>query len=224
MIIIIAASYLFTDSSVTNEKSSVCSTSCIGYETSYTSSDVTAIFPFEGNYNDLTGSYTGIGRGASSPPFGSTTCWIGDCIEIRNGVYEYVMINGFDLKDRSFTIEFWFIIRGASTAIDCGLFSQCDTNSVCLSISVRNGRLAISFDSLNSSANIFLGSTITAKSYWYHVSLVYDLDLRQQRLYINGLIDDISRNVDPYKGSTSGSQATVGLSSSSNYPSSVMNG
>ena len=110
-------------------------------------------------------------------------------------------------------------MRNAGTSIDYGLFSHCDPNSVCLGISIRSGRITLSFDAMNSSANVLVGSRITRASIWAHATIVYDMNARQQRIYVDGLIDSISNSiVNPYGGDSSGAVSYIGLSSSFNYP------
>ena len=213
--------------SKTNLSTSVCSTStCIGSESPYRWSITTILFPFDGNYNDQSGFYSGYAYGTSAPSYSSGTSYVRQAIELYVPSNQYIAIPDVSLRQQSFTIEFWFLISNSGTSVDYGLFSQCGTDSICLGISIRSGRIVVSFDSMNNSTmQLLVGSTVTSVSYWYHVAVVYDATLRQQLIYLNGKIDAItSGTIEAYQGTSVGSVTLIGRSSSFNYPSSNFHG
>lgn len=211
---------------MTNLTASVCSSrTCIGSETPYRTSSVTALFPFDGNYNDLSGMYSGVGYGSSSPTFGSGTNYIRLSMEMYLSNNQYLSVPDMNIRQRSFTIELWFLLFNSGTATDSGLFSQRGSDLVCFGLSIRSGRIVLSFDAMNSSASVLISSSITSTSNWYHLAVVYDADRRQQLIYINGLVDAVSSGiVNPYQGAAAGVVTLIGRSSSFNYPSSNFNG
>lgn len=100
---------------------------------------------------------------------------------------------------------------------DYGIFAQCDLSSKCLSISLRNARFAVSFDSMSSNTTL-ISSTLTSTQDWVHLAVVYDATLYQQQIYVNGRIDSISVGmIAPYQGTSPGLITTIGRSSSLAY-------
>ena len=211
---------------MTNLTASVCSSrTCIGSETPYRTSSVTALFPFDANYNDLSGMYYGFGYGSSSPTFSAGTNYIRLSIEMYLSNNQYLSIPDMNIRQRSFTIELWFLVASGGTATDSDLFSQCGSDLICFGLSVRSGRIILSFDAMNSSASVLISSSITSASTWYHLAVVYDADRRQQLIYINGGVDAVSSGiVNRYQGAATSVVTLIGRSSSFNYPSSNFNG
>ena len=130
-----------------------------------------------------------------------------------------------NFRQQSFTLQLWYLKYGSGTAIDYGLFSQCSFDGICLSLSVRNGRLFFSLDAMNPNGKILLGRTITIDGYWYHVTVVYDADLRQQAIYLNGRLDAMSADpIEPYQGTTFSANTFIGLGFAVNFTSSYFHG
>jgi hypothetical protein len=204
--------------SFTNMTASSCAaTTCIGQETPYHTSMITALFPFDGNFNDISGYSAGTGYGITIPGF-SASCYVGiDSLNLPTlASFQYVQTPFFNLT-QSFTIEVW-LIPLTTLLGDYGIFGQCDTNSKCLSLSLRNGRFTLSFDSMNSSNITLSSSSLATLSVWTHLAVAYDAKLFQQQIYINGLIDSISNGkVAPYAGTPFGSVATIGRTTSAAY-------
>ncbi|CAF4273161.1 unnamed protein product, partial [Rotaria sordida] len=93
-----------SQSSFTNITQSICSnTTCIGQETSYRSSMVTVLYPFDGNSNDLTGYATGLPLGSSTPGY-TTNSYVGSQALSLSSSSQYILIPNVDLAQRSFTI------------------------------------------------------------------------------------------------------------------------
>ena len=218
--------YSLCSASETNLTVSACSTkTCIGSETPYRTSIITALYTFDGTYNDLSGLYSGIAYGSSPPSYSSGTNYIRQSIELYITSNQYIAIPYISFRQQSFTIQFWFLISGSGTSVDYGVFSQCGADLICLSLSIRSGRIILSFDSMNSTGNLLIGSTVTSVSYWHHVTVVYDAIFRQQLIYVNGKIDAMSSGMtDPYRGTSSGVTTLIGRSSSFNYPLSNFHG
>ena len=97
--------WIFLDflASFTNITVSVCSNStCIGRETPYRTTIITVLYPFDGNYNDLTGYATGTPYG--SPIFSSNyPGYISQAVYLPSGSQQYIQIPYVNLSQRSFT-------------------------------------------------------------------------------------------------------------------------
>jgi hypothetical protein len=196
--------------------SSCAATTCIGQETPYHTSMVTALFPFDGNFNDISGYVSGTAYGIPLPIL-SPSCYVGiSSLNLISGDSQYIQIPYINFA-QSFTIEVWLYPQ-TSLSGDYGIFGQCNSNLKCLSLSIRNGRFTLSFDSMNSSNITLTSSSLVALSDWTHLTVAYDSTLLQQQIYINGIIDAITNGkVAPYAGTSSGSVTTIGRSTSSAY-------
>ena len=119
-----------------------------------------------------------------------------------------------NLGQQSFTLQMWVYVYGTIIVpSEYGLFSQCDSNSICFALTLRNARITLSFDSMNTNNNTLTGSMMFFSNNWYHVTVVYDAVLSQQSIYINGRIDAIARGMAAaYQGTSSGSVTTIGRS------------
>lgn len=176
---------------------------------------VTALYPFDGNAIDIGGYATGTLFGSTAPGF-TVNSNIGSRAIVLNAPTfqtQFVQIPYVNLAQQSFTIEAWIspVLLGSTT--DYGIFGQCDTNNDCLSLSVRNSRLTFSLDAMNVNNLTLLGTIFinTIIPVWTHIAAVYDATTFQQRLYVNGRIDSISRSlVLPFRGTSSGSVTTIG--------------
>ena len=212
--------------SFTNTTASVCAATCIGQETPYHTSTVTALYPFDGSANDLSGFATGVLIGITTPSY-SGGCYIGSQSLSFNSVtqQQYVQIPSVALAQTSFTIQTWLYLGSGAVVGDLGIFGQCDLNNICLTLSLRNGRFVLSFDSMTTDNNTLVGTSILASQKWTHVTVVYDAVLFQQQIYVNGHIDALSHGlVAAYRGTTAGSIATIGRTLSFAYSSSYFPG
>jgi hypothetical protein len=111
----------------------------------------------------------------------------------------------------------WLLLNDLST--ERGIFGQCESSSTtdqCLSLSIKNQRLHLSFynDDLNGVTYL-----TTSSNNWHHVAFVYDYTLMQQLIYLDGILDATTGTsgiaVGPYKG-TSG-QVTIGWTTGGYY-------
>jgi hypothetical protein len=202
----------FTLASSSNNSVSGCSTTtCIGHETPYHTSMVTVLYRFDGSANDLTGYYSGTLFGATY----ISNAYVGtETLSLTSVSSQYVQIPYLALGQQSFTLQIWvMLINAIPFPSDYGIFGQCDSNSVCLLVTLRNARITLSFDSMNINNNTLVSSTVFSNNRWYHVTIVYDATLSQQQIYIDGRIDAVSRGmVSSYQGTSSGAVTTIGRS------------
>lgn len=144
-------------------------------------------------------------------------------IPLSASLFQYVQITSIYLAQQSFMIEGWINLF-SSVIGEFGIFGQCDSNLKCLSITVRNCRIAVSFDSMNTNSTL-LGSSLLTPGDWIHLAVLYDASLYQQQVYINGVLDAISTGVvTPYQGSSSGLVTTIGRTMTSIYGTTYFNG
>lgn len=180
----------------------------------------TALYTFDGNSNDMIGTAPGVVIGSNPSPY-TYASYVGlQALLINNPsvAQQYIQIPYVLLSNRSFTLEVWLYPMYSISSADYGIFGQCDLNAICLSLSIRNGRIVLSFDSMHSSNRTLVGSTVTQKGSWMHIAVVYDAVLLQQRIYVNGQLDVISRGlVQPFEGTSSGTFATIGRTISAAY-------
>ena len=197
-----------------NATTSPSSTTCIGKETPYHTSIITALYPFDGNATDLSGSAPGTTFG--NPTY-SIYSYVGSmALMVVASSQQYVQIPYVNLAQRSFTLETWLYTSTITIPSDFGIFGQCDSNLICISLSLRNGRFALSFDAMNTNNYTLIGSTIVSSPTWVHVTVVYDSGSSQQKIYVNGRIDAESITaVSSYQGTSSNSTTTIGRSISS---------
>ncbi|CAF2062099.1 unnamed protein product [Rotaria magnacalcarata] len=212
-----------SQSSFTNHTVSSCSSStCIGQETPYRSSQVTALYTFDGNTNDQSGYLSGTASGSPSFVYSS---YVGQAIFLTSSSQQYVQIPNINFFEKSFTLQTWINTGSLSMTNDYGLFSQCDSSSICLSFNFRNGRLVLSFDSMNANNSTLTGSTLISDSDWVHVTAVYDAVLFQQQIYVDGVIDAVSYGiVSAFQGDSTSATTTIGRGSSYSYGTTYYNG
>jgi hypothetical protein len=173
---------------------------------------LTVLYPFDGNANSLDSSTSGALFGTSLPTYTGNSYIGTQAIAFTAGYQQYVQIPYLNLA-QSFTIEMWVNPNSVTVPIDYGIFCQCDSNLICLSLNFRNVRFVFSLDSMNTNNNSITGTSVLSGSDWTHVTIVYDAVLFEQRIYVNGQIDAISRGiVAPYQGTSSGAVTTIGRS------------
>ena len=178
---------------------------------------ITALYPFDQNINDLNGYNIGIFYGASVLSFSTTLSYVRQSINIDASLNQYIRISNINFRQQSFTIQLWFFIRNGATATEYGLFSQCDSDSICLLLSIRNYRTMLTFDSMNVNAFILKGTTTISVNTLYHITVVYDMTARQQSIYVNGRIDAISSGtIEPFQGSPMNTNTFIALTVSYN--------
>lgn len=124
----------------------------------------------------------------------------------------------------------WIAPYWAGGSPDFGIFGQCGFNGTgidqCLSLSIRNNRLRLSFDSMGGSNLLTSMSLITASYVYVHITIVYDATLFEQRIYLNGKLDAKSvGKIEPFhSGPEFRVQTTLMMSSSIGYESSYFSG
>lgn len=179
----------------------------------------------DSNTNDLSGYSIGTAFGLAPLTYSPATSYVRQAIGFNALSNQYIRIPNINFKQQSFTIQLWYFIMSGGISVDYALFGQCSLDSICFSLSIRNSRVTLSFDSLNINASILTGATLLPSNTWQHVTFVYDATLYQQLIYINGQTDAISYGlIQPYQGSSVGASTYIGFSSSVNYTSSYFHG
>jgi hypothetical protein len=177
-----------------------CAAGCVNTTTSIASR--IAFYSFDSNTNEITGVYPASGIG--SPTY--VTGYVGSAIYFNAALSQRLSAPAMQLNSRSFTIEFWFyLVNGVlNNFAFFGQLSVINTSKQTLFLVAVGGRLDIGFfnDDITS-------SRVLADNTWYHAAFVYDINLRQQLIYIDGLLDITSAvGSGPYLG-TSGA-ITIG--------------
>ena len=210
--------------SFANVSASVCYTStCIGQETAYRSSIVTFLFTFNGYDSDQTGYVPAFIVGPTATTYAQT--YLTDGLLFSLTPQQYLQTLYINLVRKTFTVQLWLFIQSYASSSDFGLFGQCDAYNVCLSISLRNGRVATSLDSMHSNSTMLIGSTVMTLNAFTHITVVYDGTFSQLRIYVNGRIDAISSGmVSSYQGNSTNLVTTIGRSSSFGYSNSYFIG
>lgn len=169
------------------------------------------LYPFDGNYNDVTGYATGTPTGSMS--FGNPG-YVSQAVTFPSPTYQYIQIPEVNLSKRSFTLQAWLYPTTLTVGGEFGVFGQCDTSSVCLLLSLRSARVTFSLDSMNATGTTLIGTSVISSN-WVHVTAVYDIARLQLRIYVNGRIDAVSSGiVSSFRGNTSSSTTTIGRTSS----------
>ena len=175
---------------------------------------ISVLYPFDGNVNDMTSSASGSLFGTPLPGYVSNA-YVGTyALNLNSALNQYVQIPYINLGQQSFTLQMWiFVTANIYIPSDYGIFGQCDSNSICFLLSLRNARITLSFDSMNTNNNTLISSTVINVNNWNHITVVYNAVLAQQSIYINGRIDAIARGmVAAYQGTSSGTVTTIGRS------------
>lgn len=183
-----------TTATTTSTTTSSCGAACA--RTPISSSSRLAYYKFESNTNDMTGTYPA--SGLSSPTY--TTGYSGSCIYFDGTSFEQLMTSSMNLSSRSFTIEFWFYLTRISTQ-DNAFFGQqslVNVGKYSLFLMSHLGKLYMGFYADDTS-----GGTLLKNATWYHAAFVYDNDLGQRSIYLDGAVDGQSATgVGPYLGGT----------------------
>jgi hypothetical protein len=105
-----------------------------------------------------------------------------------------------NLFNISFTVQLWFYLTRTSTQ-DNAFFGQQSASNIgeeCLFLMCHLGKLYMGFYNDDTT-----GSTVLQSNTWYHAAFIYDNDLRQRFIYLNGILDAQSATgVGPYLGTT----------------------
>ena len=215
-------------SSVETRLVSMCSrNTCVGTEGSMRLSANTVIYAVDGNYYDSTGSRGATPFGFPTLPYFSTLPVSGMAVYLTPSSSQYLSIPYVNPTGQSFTFQTWIVVLYDNSSSDYGVFGHCGSvDRICFSLSIRNNRVALSFDSNNVNGKLLLGSTLVPFYIWTHITVVYDANALQQLIYVNGRIDVVSQGlVYPYWGTrSSGTTSQIGFMSSVGYPASYVYG
>jgi hypothetical protein len=172
----------------------MCSVGCVNTSTSISSR--LAFYSFDSTTNDATGVYSA--SGIASPIY--TTGYVNSAISFDASLLQRLSAPAMSLNSRSFTIEFWFSLTD-SASYNYAFFGQLsvpNTERECLFLVSTFGKLYMGFFD-----NDTPSSTILQNNTWYHAAFVYDNDIRQRFIYINGILDIQSlTGVGPYIGTS----------------------
>jgi hypothetical protein len=172
----------------------MCSVGCANTSTSISSR--LAFYSFDSTTNDATGVYSA--SGIASPIY--TTGYVNSAISFDASLLQRLSAPAMSLNSRSFTIEFWFSLTD-SASYNYAFFGQLsvpNTERECLFLVSTFGKLYMGFFD-----NDTPSSTILQNNTWYHAAFVYDNDIRQRFIYLNGILDAQSATgVGPYLGTT----------------------
>lgn len=177
-----------------------CAAGCVNTTTSTLSR--IAFYSFDSNTNEITGVYPA--SGIPSPTY--VTGYVGTAIYFNAALSQRLSAPAMQLNSRSFTIEFWFYLVNAvsNNFAFFGQLSVINTSKQTLFLVAAGGRLLIGFFN-----NDVTSSRVLTDNTWYHAAFVYDINIRQQLIYIDGLFDIASSvGSGPYLG-TSGA-ITIG--------------
>lgn len=181
---------------------------------------ITALCAFHGNVNDLPSFAVGVVIGNDPTPY-TPISYIGTRSLVLNYptiAHRYIQIPYINLSQKTLTIEVWLHPMMTALMNDHGIFGQCDSDSVCLSLSLRNGRFALSFDAMDSKDVTLVGSTVNQANYWLHLAVVDDAVLYRQRIDVHGQLNALSSGVvDPFEGKSFGAITSIGTTISVLY-------
>ncbi|CAF1309889.1 unnamed protein product [Didymodactylos carnosus] len=151
-----------------------------------------SFWSFDGDATDLFNTYNGVLY--NKPTF--KTGYVGQAIAFTGG-NQYVQTPFVNLAYQSFTIEAWVYLTTLAMT-DSSIFGECTakTTGKCLQLVIRNKLLYMDFYGHNTT-----GRTTLQINTWYHVAFVYDENLQQQSVYLNGTLDGQStQSIPPYLG------------------------
>jgi hypothetical protein len=141
-----------------------------------------SLWLLDGDAHDSMNNFNGTLIG--TPTF--TSGYVGQAIVISDN--NYILTSYIDFYRRSFTFELWFYLNNMTNGPP--LFGECVslTTDQCLHIGL-NSDATLHLGFWNDDIN---GLTSIAINQWYHAAFVYDYDLRQQLIYLNGVLENIT--------------------------------
>lgn len=169
-------------------------------------SNETSFWPFDNHTLDISAGFDGTPIGNltyTSPGING----YGSALSLVKSRGQYVEVRHYrNLANRSFTVEMWFYCINL-TSYESGLFGQYHYWNISqfLHYQIRNNTPYLGFygnDVRGSTINLIKNNT------WYHVAFVYDFSLLEQKIYLNGRLDNRRNPAQAYQG-TSGS-ITIG--------------
>ena len=163
---------------------------------------------FDNNTRDFYNVYNGDSiNGATYLSPGITG--YGSSLLLRSNTSQYVNVSSptLDLTNTSFTFEIWCNATLLNASGHNGLIGQCSSYETdkCLHLALRTRIPYFGFLS-----DDCMGKTVLNISTWYHLAFVYSYELRQQSIYLNGIIDCKNSSVNPYQGSGKAA-VTIGM-------------
>ncbi|CAF1208575.1 unnamed protein product [Didymodactylos carnosus] len=99
----------------------------------------------------------------------------------------------------SFSMEAWIYPFNVSSNADDSIFSQCQAlvTDQCLRFALASGYLRMRFYNDGSQ-----GIILFQPNRWYHIACIYDYNLTNQIVYVNGLLDGSYAPSGPYQGTS----------------------
>ncbi|CAF1664603.1 unnamed protein product, partial [Adineta ricciae] len=158
-----------------------CGYSCLN--TTISRISTIAFYTFDNNTFDTVGNYSM----NETFPVSYVPGWIGLAVNFTYTDYKYLSTKShIPLNNRSFTIDFWFYTTNLTGFKDLIFAGECQssTNDHCLCLNVRYKLLRLVFFSDDTFAKTHL-----MINRWYHATYVYDSTVKQQLIYLNGLLD-----------------------------------
>ncbi|CAF0841683.1 unnamed protein product [Adineta steineri] len=181
-------------STSTTTTNAYCGYSCINTTVSRLSS--IAFYSFDNNTFDSIGNYSM--NATFSPSY--VPGWIGSAINFTYNNSQFLSSRThIPLDSRSFTIDVWFYVTDLTSFKDLGFGGECQlsTNDQCLFLNIRTKLLRIVFF-----ADDTIGTTSLVINQWYHATFVYDSTIKQQLIYLNGLLDKSATVTHDFLGTT----------------------
>ncbi|HAS40471.1 MAG TPA: hypothetical protein DCS93_08330, partial [Microscillaceae bacterium] len=142
-------------------------------------------------FDQVPGTYKAVDTLPNTAPIGQR----GSHVLSFDGKSSYLKIKGFNLRKKSFTVEFW-ALRASSDTYDF-IVSQGSSS--------KNKGLHYGFRNSNILTQAFYGNDLNGKTKfetpkWMHVSMVYDAKGKVQRTYVNGKLAGERKKAAVYQG------------------------
>ncbi|UJR18136.1 hypothetical protein I4U23_005036 [Adineta vaga] len=156
-------------------------TTCIN--TAISTSYHVAFYSFDNNTLDSIGNYS---MNANFTP-NYVQGWIGLAVDFSYNNQQYLQSTHIPLDSRSFTIDFWFYAPEMMDNVSYSFAGErhASENYQCLFLDIRDRYLYIGFYS-----DDLIGTTSLSANQWYHATFVYDSTIKQQLIYLNGILDN----------------------------------
>jgi hypothetical protein len=159
-----------------------CGQSCLN-QSWINTSDGLAWWPFYGSYLDSTGIYNGY-PSPNLPTF--VTGYIGQAASFNASAKQAMYTSFIPLNNVSFTVEAWIQPTGYPNPTDHSIVGLCPsaTANHCLHINIRSKKLHFGFY-----FNDARGTTTILLNQWIHTAFVFDISIKKQTIYLNGIQD-----------------------------------
>ncbi|CAF1613412.1 unnamed protein product, partial [Adineta ricciae] len=158
-----------------------CEYSCLNTTISKISTIV--FYTFDNNTFDTVGNYSM----NETFPVSYVPGWIGLAVNFIYTDYKYLSTKShIPLNNRSFTIDFWFYTTNLTGFKDLIFVGECQSSTndhrLCLNVRYKLLRLVFFSDDTFAKTNLMINR-------WYHATFVYDSTVKQQLIYLNGVLD-----------------------------------